>query len=187
MSDLAVQEVIETLFEPEHDTDDTTDCELLHFLVRSLRGDVQTAATAAHGILKLMQDPKYRRLLQSVGVEAAVKGLHFCGSDMSDLATKLAQELEQEPMLYLHDNSWKTFSLEGRQTVRLQVKLSAAADATRLSSHGWRVWPGAQILSQWFVSEFSTLQDLLVIEAGVTHLRRPKTDSDDGVGWEGEE
>ena len=67
------------------------------------------------------------------------------------------------------------------------MKLSAAADATRLSSHGWRVWPGAQILSQWFVSEFSTLQDLLVIEAGVTHLRRPKTDSDDGVGWEGEE
>ena len=169
MSDVAVQEILETLLEQNFEGDTNESTEVLHFLVRSLR-DPKLAAVAAHGISKLMNhDARYRGLFKALGVEAAVQGLHFLGSEISDLATGMAEELQQDPPAEVLE-SWKTFSFESSersqtQSMTLRVKLSRASDARRLSSHGWRIWPGAQILSRWLVSKFSTLENLDVIEA----------------------
>lgn len=150
-----VQEILEVLSEGS----DHIDTSLLHFLVQSLR-DAKVAAAAARGILQLLSDAKYRVEFQKLGVAAAVSGLHFFGPEMSMLATQMMEILEGAPEDPVE--TWTSFSFDHLDPVK--VKLSKANDATRLSSHGWRVWPGAQILSQCLVSRLE-LKEMDVIEA----------------------
>ena len=159
-----MQEIIEVL-EDSSEEIDTGTMELLHFLVQSLR-DAKVAAAAGRGILHLIaKDERYRWKFHKAGVVAAVAGLHFFGSEMSMLAVQMAEvlELQEDPV----DETWKffTFSSENSEIqVSVKVKLSTANDATLLSSHGWRVWPGAQVLSQWLVSHCN-LKETEVVEA----------------------
>lgn len=171
MSAEAVQEIIEIL-----DGSDGSDgsMDLLHFLVQSLR-DAKVAAAAARGILQLMTEESYRWKFRKLGVEAAVCSLHFFGPEMSMLATQMTEVLKPEnsedpdPAHESHE-TWNTFSFSSQnedveRQVSVKVKLSTANEATRLSSHGWRVWPGAQILSQWLVS-YENLKEMNVVEVG---------------------
>lgn len=170
MSEVAVQEILDVLSEQGSDH---IDASLLHFLVQSLR-DAKVAAAAARGVLQLLSDAKYRVEFQKLGVAAAVSGLHFFGPEMSMLATQMTEILEL-PRVALEDPSlvpveaeaWKSFSFDHLgDPVSVKVKLSKANDATRLSSHGWRVWPGAQILSQCLVSRWGyKLKEMDVVEA----------------------
>ena len=61
-------------------------------------------------------------------------------------------------------SSFSSQNEDVERQVSVKVKLSTANEATRLSSHGWRVWPGAQILSQWLVS-YENLKEMNVVEA----------------------
>eukprot|EP00438_Fugacium_kawagutii_P017437 Skav208467 [mRNA] locus=scaffold1104:258720:260358:+ [translate_table: standard] len=170
MSEVAVQEILEVLSEQGSDHIDTS---LLHFLVQSLR-DAKVAAAAARGVLQLLSDAKYRVEFQKLGVAAAVSGLHFFGPEMSTLATQMTEILEltgEDPFSLVpveQAEAWKSFSFDHLgDKVSVKVKLSKANDATRLSSHGWRVWPGAQILSQCLVSRWGyKLKEMDVVGAG---------------------
>eukprot|EP00435_Cladocopium_sp_Y103_P020051 s1803_g4.t2 len=169
MSEKAVQEIIEILSEGSVDGSDGS-MDLLHFLVQSLR-DAKVAAAAARGILQLMTEESYRWKLRKLGVEAAVCSLHFFGSEMSMLATQMTEVLQQPENSDLDpaDETWNIFSFSSqnedvKRQVSVKVKLSTANEAMRLSSHGWRVWPGAQILSQWLVS-YENLKEMNVVEA----------------------
>ena len=90
---------------------------------------------------------------------------------MSELATEMIHVLKEE--LVAENETWRCFSFPSPQVegdhheVFVKVKLSTANDATRLSSHGWRVWPGAQILSQWLVSWERNLSGMKVLEAWI--------------------
>lgn len=170
MSEVAVQEILDVL---SQQGSDHIDASLLHFLVQSLR-DVKVAAAAARGVLQLLSDAKYRVEFQKLGVAAAVSGLHFFGPEMSMLATQMTEILQlppEDPSLVPVEaedaEAWKSFSFDHLgDPVSVKVKLSKANDATRLSSHGWRVWPGAQILSQCLVSRWGyKLKEMDVVEA----------------------
>ena len=163
-----VYDIIEMLEMDEGDQMEAATLDLLQFLVTSLR-DAKVATVAAPGILQLMKNERYRGKLQKLGLESAVKGLHFFGPEMSELATEMIHVLKEE--LVVENETWRCFSfhpqVEGDHEVFVKVKLSTANDAIRLSSHGWRVWPGAQILSQWLVSCERNLTRMKVLEAGI--------------------
>ena len=180
MSEEAVQEIIEILSEGSEVGLDESSMDLLHFLVQSLR-DAKVAAAAARGILQLMTEESYRWKFRKLGIEAAVCSLHFFGSEMSILATQMTEVLKrpensEDPDLPdpSDPGTWKIFSFASQnedgvgdssvRQVSVKLKLSTANEATRLSSHGWRVWPGAQILSQWLVS-YENLKEMNVVEA----------------------
>ena len=164
-----VHDIIEMLQMDEGDQMEAATLDLLQFLVASLR-DAKVATVAAPGILQLMKNETYRGKLQKLGLESAVKGLHFFGPQMSELATEMIHVLKEE---VVENETWRCFSfpspqLEGdHHEVFVKVKLSTANDATRLSSHGWRVWPGARILSQWLVSWERNLTGMKVLEAWI--------------------
>ncbi len=164
-----VHDIIEMLQMDEGDQMEAATLDLLQFLVASLR-DAKVATVAAPGILQLMKNETYRGKLQKLGLESAVKGLHFFGPEMSELATEMIHVLKEE---VVENETWRCFSfpspqLEGdHHEVFVKVKLSTANDATRLSSHGWRVWPGARILSQWLVSWERNLTGMKVLEAWI--------------------
>lgn len=165
-----VHDIIEMLEMDEGDQMEAATLDLLQFLVTSLR-DAKVATVAAPGILQLMKNETYRGKLQKLGLESAVKGLHFFGPEMSELATEMIHVLKEE--LVVENENWRCFSFPSPQVegdhheVFVKVKLSTANDATRLSSHGWRVWPGAQILSQWLVSWERNLTGMKVLEAWI--------------------
>lgn len=165
-----VHDIIEMLEMDEGDQMEAATLDLLQFLVTSLR-DAKVATVAAPGILQLMKNETYRGKLQKLGLESAVKGLHFFGPEMSELATEMIHVLKEE--LVVENETWRCFSFPSPQVegdhheVFVKVKLSTANDATRLSSHGWRVWPGAQILSQWLVSWERNLTGMKVLEAWI--------------------
>ena len=73
-----VHDIIEMLEMDEGDQMEAATLDLLQFLVTSLR-DAKVATVAAPGILQLMKNETYRGKLQTLGLESAVKGLHFFG------------------------------------------------------------------------------------------------------------
>lgn len=79
----------------------------------------------------------------------------------------MAEELSKElGDCTREQNRWVNFAYGERGTLSLKVKLSEAREAEILSSHGWRVWPGAQLLTSWMVSEPSFLVGRRVLEVG---------------------
>ena len=162
MSEEAIRNVVQELLEGGDLSEDGS--ELLHFLIQGLRSSkVAVAEAAAQGLLALMRSEGNRNVIKASSAPSALKALHFFErTELSALAEELSKELGD---CTREQNHWVNFAYGERGTLSLKVKLSEAREAEILSSHGWRVWPGAQLLTSWMVSEPSFLVGRRVLEA----------------------
>ena len=162
MSEEAIRNVVQELLEGGDLSEDGS--ELLHFLIQGLRSSkVAVAEAAAQGLLALMRSEGNRSVIKASSAPSALRALHFFErTELSALAEELSKELGD---CTREQNRWVNFAYGERGTLSLKVKLSEAREAEILSSHGWRVWPGAQLLTSWMVSEPSFLVGRRVLEA----------------------
>lgn len=111
-----------------------------------------------------MRSEGNRSVIKASSAPSALRALHFFErTELSALAEELSKELGD---CTREQNRWVNFAYGERGTLSLKVKLSEAREAEILSSHGWRVWPGAQLLTSWMVSEPSFLVGRRVLEVG---------------------
>lgn len=164
MSEEAIRNVVQELLEGGDLSEDSSP--LLPFLIQGLRrSNVAVAEAAAQGLLALTSRSEgNRRVIKASSAASALKALHlFRRTELSALAEELSMELGD---CTREQNHWLSFSFGRPVTLSLKVKLSEAREAEILSSHGWRVWPGAQLLTSWMVSEPSFLVGRKVLEVG---------------------
>ena len=171
MSETAIQDVVQELLQGCGDLSEKDDAELLHFLISGLRSsNAAASAAAAQGLIDLISQSEHnRKVIRALPVTAAVAALHFLGPELSSLAQRLSDELDDAvqhfaPMEPVKNKLSFAFARPPLKDIVLKVTLSEAKEAEVLSSHGWRVWPGAQLLAAWLVSEPSFLVGKTVLE-----------------------
>ena len=166
-----IQNVVQELLQRCGDLSEKDDAELLHFLISGLRSsNAAASAAAAQGLIDLISQSEHnRKVIRALPVTAAVAALHFLGPELSSLAQKLSDELDDAvqhlaPMEPVKNKLSFALPRPPLKDMELKVTLSEAKEAEVLSSHGWRVWPGAQLLAAWLVSEPSFLVGKTVLE-----------------------
>ncbi|CAE7038100.1 unnamed protein product [Symbiodinium natans] len=183
MSEAAIQEVVQELLEGSGDLSEKDDCGLLHFLIQGLRSsNAGVAEAAAQGLLALLsRSQSNRSIIRASSAASAAKAMHFLRPELAALAQRLSDELELDPEgpeAPTHEmENWLSFTYTKAEpmaepkaepkadlVITLKIKLSEAREAELLSSHGWRVWPGAQVLASWMVSQPSFLVGQTVLE-----------------------
>lgn len=127
--------------------------ELEKYLVQRLRG--AEPLPAAQALLKLLRrGGVWPMRLRDQGLEAAARHLELRDVQVAtELLAALAPKAPPAPVRFAFG------------ATELRLRLSSAQEASRLSGHGWRVWPGARLLAQAVASV--ELRGLHVLEAWV--------------------
>ena len=168
MSEAAIHDVVQEFLGGNSLTDED-DGELLRFVIQGLRSSsVAVAKASVQGLLDLLRSEGNRAVIKASPAASAAKALHFLHPELSSLAGRLCDELEDfigDPT-QRHQENWLTFTYPRQplESLVLKVKLSEAKEAEVLSSHGWRVWPGAQLLAGFMVSEPDWLVGTKILE-----------------------
>eukprot|EP00931_Biecheleriopsis_adriatica_P001535 TRINITY_DN101916_c0_g1_i1.p1 TRINITY_DN101916_c0_g1~~TRINITY_DN101916_c0_g1_i1.p1 ORF type:complete len:313 (-),score=63.32 TRINITY_DN101916_c0_g1_i1:107-1045(-) len=164
-----VQEHVEIMLEMSDE--ETRDCtqtgtsEMLSFIVSCMRSqNLDSAKCAATGMREVvLKKPLLRPMLKATKLEAALSHVAFLDAELSSIAADISEVLGTDFFLQEAEPMVKHISLEDDVSVLLHL---SEPDMQNLSSHGWRVWPGAHVLSNWLIKNAEAVRGLEVLEVG---------------------